>query len=109
MSVVRQDGDAIYLSGGGASPEGDRPFLDRLNLKTQKSERLFRCDRNCYEQFLSFTGPNANTFLTWRQSPANPPNAFIRTLGQDRPSTKPSAWAWPTPIASASPATATGP
>jgi dipeptidyl aminopeptidase/acylaminoacyl peptidase len=80
--VVRQDGGSIYLAGAGSSPEGDRPFLDRLDLNTQKSDRLFRSDKTCYERFLSFAGPDARTFLTWHQSPMDPPNTFARTLGQ---------------------------
>jgi dipeptidyl aminopeptidase/acylaminoacyl peptidase len=80
--VVRQDGDSIYLSGAGASPDGNRPFLDRLSLNTLKSERLFRSDKTSYERFLSFTGPDTRTFLTWHQSPTDPPNAFTRTLGK---------------------------
>ncbi len=81
-SVVREEADSIYLSGIGASPDGDRPFLDRLDLKTLKSERLFRSDKDCYEQFLSFTGPDTKAFLTWHQSPTDPPNAFVRSLGK---------------------------
>jgi len=80
--VVRQDGGSIYLSGAGSSPDGDRPFLDRLDLNTQKSVRLFRSEKTCYERFLSFAGPDARTFLTWHQSPIDPPNAFVRTLGE---------------------------
>jgi dipeptidyl aminopeptidase/acylaminoacyl peptidase len=83
--VIREEGGAIYLAGFGASPDGDRPFLDRLDLKsdmTLKPERLFRSDKTSYEQFLSFTGPDTKTFLTWRQSPTDPPNAFVRTLGK---------------------------
>jgi len=80
--VVRQDGDSIYLAGAGASPDGNRPFLDRLSLNTLKSERLFRSDKTSYERFLSFTGPDTRTFLTWHQSPTDPPNAFTRTLGK---------------------------
>jgi dipeptidyl aminopeptidase/acylaminoacyl peptidase len=80
--VIRQDGDSIYLSGAGSSPDGDRPFLDRLDLMTLKSERLFRCDKTSYERFLSFTGPDTRTFLTWHQSPTEAPNAFARTLGK---------------------------
>jgi dipeptidyl aminopeptidase/acylaminoacyl peptidase len=80
--VVRQDGDSAYLAGVGASPDGDRPFLDRLNLNTLKSERRFRCDKTSYERFLSFTGPDTQTFLSWHQSPTDPPNAFARTLGK---------------------------
>ena len=79
--VVRQEADSIYLSGAGSSPDGDRPFLDRFNLNTQKSERLFRSDKTCYERFLSFTGPDTRTFVTWHQSPADAPNAFTRTIG----------------------------
>ena len=79
--VMRQDGDSIYLSGTGSSPDGDRPFLDRLNLTTLKSQRLFRSDKTCFDRFLSFTGPDTRTFLTWHQSPTDAPNAFTRTLG----------------------------
>jgi dipeptidyl aminopeptidase/acylaminoacyl peptidase len=35
------DGRAIYLTGAGASPQGEHPFLDRLDLRTLKTERLF--------------------------------------------------------------------
>lgn len=80
--VIRQDRDSIHLRGTGSSPDGDRPFLDRLNLTTLKSERIFRCDKSSYERFLAFTGPDTKTFLTWRQSPSDPPNAFLRTIGQ---------------------------
>jgi dipeptidyl aminopeptidase/acylaminoacyl peptidase len=79
--VVRQDGDSIYLAGDGASTDGDRPFLDRLNLTTLKSDRLFRSDKACYERFLSLAGSDSQTFLTWHQSPKDAPNAFQRTLG----------------------------
>jgi len=79
--VLRQHGDSIFLSGTGSSPEGDRPFLDRLDLKTLKSERLFRSDKSSYEQFLSFTATGDDKFLTWHQSPTDPPNGFLRTLG----------------------------
>jgi dipeptidyl aminopeptidase/acylaminoacyl peptidase len=79
--VVQQDGDAIFLQGTGSSTEGDRPFLDRFDLKTQKTERLFRSDRKSLESFIAFTGPDTKTFLTWHQSPTDPPNAFVRTLG----------------------------
>jgi dipeptidyl aminopeptidase/acylaminoacyl peptidase len=82
FSVIRQDGDSIYLAGLGSSPDGDRPFLDRLDLNTLKSERLFRSDQRSYERFLSFTGPDTRTFLTWHQSPADPPNAFVQSLGK---------------------------
>ena len=48
-AAILQDGDNIFLTGLGASPKGDHPFLDRFNLATQKSERLFQCDDDHYE------------------------------------------------------------
>ena len=80
--VMRQDGDAIYLDGEGASVDGDRPFLDRFDLASRKSVRLFRSDKTALEYFLAFTGPTDRVFLTWHQSPTDPPNAMLRTLGK---------------------------
>ncbi|HEX5057926.1 MAG TPA: prolyl oligopeptidase family serine peptidase [Kofleriaceae bacterium] len=81
--AVRVDGGkTIYLSGTGASTEGDRPFLDRLDLSTKKTERLFRSEKSAYESFLAFSDDKTTTsFLTWHQTPSDPPNAFVRTLG----------------------------
>lgn len=83
--VVRLDGDAIYLRGWGASPQGDRPFLDRLDLATGKTQRLFRSDRQALERVLDFTGATTRSFLTWHESPTEPPNAMLRTLGDALP------------------------
>ena len=80
--LLRTEGDSIYLSGTGSSPDGDRPFLDRLDLKTRTSERLFRSGKEAYERFLAFAGPDSSKFLTWHQSAIDPPNALLRSLGQ---------------------------
>ncbi|XHS77444.1 prolyl oligopeptidase family serine peptidase [Burkholderiaceae bacterium UC74_6] len=81
-NVVRLDGDSVYMAGTGASPDGDRPFLDKLDLGTLKTQRLFRSDKTSYEQFLRFVGKDTGSFMTWRQSPSDAPNAFLRTLGK---------------------------
>ena len=52
--AVLQKGDTIFLSGQGASPAGDRPFLDSFDLRTGKSRRLFRSAKDAYENFLAF-------------------------------------------------------
>jgi dipeptidyl aminopeptidase/acylaminoacyl peptidase len=79
--VVRVDGDSIFLSGAGSSPDGDRPFLDKFNLKTQTAERLYRSSKTSYEQFLGFAGNDTGRLLTWHQSVADTPNAYVRTVG----------------------------
>ncbi|HEY2366153.1 MAG TPA: prolyl oligopeptidase family serine peptidase, partial [Polyangiaceae bacterium] len=78
--VLRQQGDAIFLAGQGSSPDGDRPFLDRYDLKTKKAQRLFRSDKTAFESFLAF-GADEKTFLTSHQSPMDPPNVFAHALG----------------------------
>lgn len=81
FSVIRVDGDAIYLSGMGASPDGDRPFLDRFDLNTRQGECLYRSTATSYEQFIGFAGNDTRRLLTWYQSATETPNAFVRTVG----------------------------
>jgi dipeptidyl aminopeptidase/acylaminoacyl peptidase len=78
--AIQKQGDWIYLNGLGASPDGDRPFLDRLNLSTLKSERLFRSDRSSFEVFGALVDAASGTFITRRESPLDPPNYYLRTL-----------------------------
>lgn len=79
--VIHQSGDNIFLTGQGASPKGDRPFLDRLNLATMKSERLFRCDDTSYETFVALLADDGSKFITNHQTQTTPPNYFVRQAG----------------------------
>jgi dipeptidyl aminopeptidase/acylaminoacyl peptidase len=83
--AVREFKGAVFMSGQGASPTGDRPFLDRLDLRTLKSERLFRSSPDTLESFVALLDPATMTFLTRRESPADPPNVYLRTLGAALP------------------------
>ena len=80
-AVIMQSGDFIYLAGQGSSPEGDRPFLDRLNLKTFATERLFRSDAKAYETIVAPLSDDGKTVLTRYETPTDPPNYYIRDLG----------------------------
>jgi dipeptidyl aminopeptidase/acylaminoacyl peptidase len=62
--LILQNGDSILLIGVGSSTDGDRPFLDRLNLKTLKTERLFRCAEKTYENIIAPLDSEAKTILT---------------------------------------------
>ena len=78
--VARMEGESLFLRGQGASPKGDRPFLDKLDLATLKTQRLFRSGTDDYDVPFAFTA-QPGQFLTWHQSLIDPPNAFVRTLG----------------------------
>ncbi len=75
--VLLQDGDWVYFSGRGGSPEGDRPFLDRLNLKTLAKERLFQSSETSYEVFYDFVGDSRVKIVTRNESKEEPPNFYI--------------------------------
>ncbi len=82
-SVLRQEGDDLFLTGDGASPRGNRPFLDRMNLKTLKTERLFQSADDCLESVVSLLSVEGPTFVTRHESPTSPPNYRIRRIGSD--------------------------
>ncbi len=81
QAVILQNGDSIFLSGQGASDEGDRPFLDRFDLKTSKAERLFRCDNSSYESVVALLADDGSRFITRYETQTTPPNYFIRSAG----------------------------
>ena len=62
--TILQTGTSIYLTGSGASPEGDRPFLDRMDLRTLKTERLFHADDTHYETVVSLLTDDGTSLLT---------------------------------------------
>ena len=95
--AIVQNGDSIFLAGAGASPEGDRPFLDRFNLQTQKSERLFRSDANVYETLVALLDNDAKRIVTRRESPTDAPNYFIRTTNDNTQPRALTQFADPTP------------
>lgn len=80
-SVMVQNAGSIFLTGQGASPQGDRPFLDRMNLETLEAERLFQAGENGYESVVGLLADDASRFLTSYESPSEPPNLFIRSAG----------------------------
>lgn len=86
---VIQDGDAIYLAGTGATAQGDRPFLAKLNLKTLQTEQIFRSDDETYETVVAPLDDGGKKILTRFETPSDPPNYYVRDLaaGTKRPLT----------------------
>ena len=84
-SAVIQSGENIFLAGQGASPEGDRPFLDRFDTQSLQSERLFHCDDKSYEEVVALASPDGSQFITRRETRTDPPNYFLRTASENSP------------------------
>lgn len=79
-NVIRQFGDQIFLTGGGASPEGDRPFFRTMNLKTLEIREIFRSGIEEYESFVGMMDDEGMNFITRKESISEPPNLFIRQV-----------------------------
>lgn len=79
-----KDGKSLYLSAAGASPEGDRPFLDRFDLSTRKSERLFRSEAPHYAFPIDFIDDKRSQLLISRESREEPANLFVLDLDKKK-------------------------
>jgi dipeptidyl aminopeptidase/acylaminoacyl peptidase len=83
-SVICQKSDFIYLNGQGASPSGDHPFLDRFDLVSGKTERLFQSDPDSYESVVMLVDDEKPSFVTRRESLKEPPNYYLRAGGNSK-------------------------
>jgi dipeptidyl aminopeptidase/acylaminoacyl peptidase len=73
--IVLQEGDTIFLSGRGSTPDGDRPFLDRFSLTDGTATRLFQSPADAYHVFVAFAADGA--LVTSRQDRAHPANFYV--------------------------------
>jgi len=94
--LTADEGRTLFLRGAGASPEGDRPFLDRLSLADMKTQRLWRSEAPYYEQVVRLLDPEKMVALTQRESVTEPPNFFLRELKGEN-LTRVTAFPHPTP------------
>jgi dipeptidyl aminopeptidase/acylaminoacyl peptidase len=78
--IVTADGQSIYRLGEGASPEGDRPFIDRVNLQSGSSTRLFQSQAPYYEAPQVLLDAQGTRALISRESPTEPTNYYVRDL-----------------------------
>jgi dipeptidyl aminopeptidase/acylaminoacyl peptidase len=81
-SVIRttSDGESLFFAGVGASAEGDRPFLDRFNIASKESTRLWRSRAPYYEDILGVLDDQGHQIITSRESSDERPNLFVRNV-----------------------------
>ena len=76
---IGQD-NSLYMSGDGASPEGNMPFLDKFDLKELESKRLWRSTPPYYENFIKILDEKSMRLLTKIESTNKSPNYYIRNI-----------------------------
>eukprot|EP00579_Thalassiosira_antarctica_P008587 CAMPEP_0201882314 /NCGR_PEP_ID=MMETSP0902-20130614/13600_1 /ASSEMBLY_ACC=CAM_ASM_000551 /TAXON_ID=420261 /ORGANISM="Thalassiosira antarctica, Strain CCMP982" /LENGTH=818 /DNA_ID=CAMNT_0048410771 /DNA_START=53 /DNA_END=2509 /DNA_ORIENTATION=+ len=101
--IVQPTPTSIYLQGAGASPLGDRPFLDRLDFGSEETTttRLWRCAaplegdldatkevdgvipserKDVYESMVLLLPSDNDTMMISRESKTTPRNYFLTKL-----------------------------
>ena len=91
---LAHNGRTLFLFGEGASPEGDRPFVDELDLASGKTTRLWRSEGPVYE--LPYELLDDRRLLTRRESVSEPPNFYLRDL-RTKKTTQLTSFPHPTP------------
>ena len=77
--VLRRDADGrLFMTGGGASAEGDRPFVRRFDPASGETVELFRSSGEAYESVVAML--DESRVLTQRETPTEPPNVWLRDL-----------------------------
>jgi dipeptidyl aminopeptidase/acylaminoacyl peptidase len=82
--VLALEGDYAFLTGDGFSEKGQFPFVDKLNLKTQKKERLYQSVYTEKIENLSNYDPEKNRLLVRIESQNEYPNYFFRDLNKNK-------------------------
>jgi dipeptidyl aminopeptidase/acylaminoacyl peptidase len=76
-SVVRMRGGNMFLAGDGASPQGNRAFVDRWDPASGQKERLFHAEPGRQETFVGFLDDGEQRLLVRSESPVDPPALVV--------------------------------
>ena len=80
---IIQNGDFIYLAGVGASPEGDRPFLDRAEREDAADRADLPFVVESLESFVAPLNDEMTRFMTRYETQKEAPNYYARDAGAD--------------------------
>lgn len=75
------NGDYLYLIGDGYSDEGIRPFVDRVDIKSLETKRLYQADgKGKRERIIDAMDVQKGVYLTRLESENEYPNYFFRNV-----------------------------
>ncbi|MCT4647668.1 MAG: prolyl oligopeptidase family serine peptidase [Carboxylicivirga sp.] len=80
-SVLVMDKGNVYLEGDGYTKDGRKPFIDKYNLSSKKSERLYHAvNKNNLETISKIIDVRKGQIITRIQSPTDYPNYYSRNI-----------------------------
>lgn len=74
----------LYLFGQGASPEGNRPFVDEYDIRSKKTRRMWRSEAPYFEVPIELVDVSRGLVITRRESNTMHPNYFMRDMRRNR-------------------------
>ena len=80
MVPIKSPDGRFYLSGPGASKDpkaGDRPYLDRFDPATGKTERIWQSAAPYYETAVALLDNSAKKIIIRRESPTERPDYYV--------------------------------
>jgi dipeptidyl aminopeptidase/acylaminoacyl peptidase len=84
LNVIKtSDNNNVYLTGTGASSEGNIPFLNQYDFSSKKKKNLWKSKAPYYERVVLVLNEQATKVMTLRESTTEQPNFFVRDLSKD--------------------------
>jgi dipeptidyl aminopeptidase/acylaminoacyl peptidase len=81
--ILKLDGHKAFLMGDGYSDKGQFPFIDQIDLKSQKTKRLYESSyTDKKENLLEALDMDKGTILVRIESPTTYPNYYIRDINR---------------------------
>jgi len=81
--AMRSDG-SLFLSGQGASEEGNRPFVRSFSLKDKSVKDVWKNTGNYYEFPVQIIDAEKGIMVTRREAKTEPPNYYLRNWKQNK-------------------------
>ena len=78
-SVLLRNGDLVYMTSEGGSPEGNMPFLSTFNTSTKAQKILWRSQAPYYERIAKVLNADASSFITIKEGIDTQPNYWLHS------------------------------
>ena len=78
-SVLLRNGDLVYMTSEGGSPDGSMPFLSTFNTSTKAQKILWRSQAPYYERVAKVLNADASSFITIKEGIDTQPNYWLHS------------------------------
>jgi dipeptidyl aminopeptidase/acylaminoacyl peptidase len=76
-TVLLRNGDEIFMTSEGGSPDGSMPFLSAFNTKTKQQRILWRSQAPYYERVVKVLNNSVTEFVTLKEGTELQPNYWL--------------------------------